>query len=47
MNVKDNNSQIYFYKKAINEIVERCDDVDLLDFVFQFLVKSGRNENSN
>ena len=28
------------YVEAIDKIIARCDDIELLDFIYQFLVKS-------
>lgn len=44
MKVKENNITANYgkqeYIEAIDKIMVRCDDIELLDFVYQFLVKS-------
>lgn len=44
MNVKENNIMADYgkqeYIEAIDKIIVNCDDIELLDFVYQFLVKS-------
>lgn len=44
MNLKENNITANYgkqeYIEAIDKIMARCDDIELLDFIYQILVKS-------
>lgn len=35
------------YIEAITKELEKCDDIELLDFMYQLLVKSLKNERGN
>ena len=51
MNVKENNITANYgkqeYIEAIDKIMARCDDIALIDLVYQLLVKSEMAANSN